>query len=150
MICIENNILGTALKVFYSKKDWWVWAFLICMTGLLLQLLITMFSKGTAYQFPVHTAVYIVTIFLLWWPVLNTRYTIKDETLNIRILFLTWNIKLSAIQKISATNNSVASPALSLDRLKIDYIKEGKSKFILVSPRNKAKFCQAVGQHLSE
>ena len=128
------------MQVFYSKKDWWVLAFLICMTGLLLQLLITMFTKGTAYQFPVHTAVYVITILVLWWPVFNTKYTIKAGQLTIRCLFLRWSIPLSDIQKVSVTNNSVASPALSLDRLKIDYLKDGKAKFILVAPRNKAKF----------
>ena len=136
------------MQVFYSKKDWWVLAFLICMTGLLLQLLITMFTKGTAYQFPVHTAVYVITILVLWWPVFNTKYTIKAGQLTIRCLFLRWNIPLSDIQKVSVTNNSVASPALSLDRLKIDYLKDGKTKFILVAPRNKAKFCEAIEQRL--
>ena len=124
-------------------------AFLICMTGLLLQLLITMFTKGTAYQFPVHTAVYVITILVLWWPVFNTKYTIKAGQLTIRCLFLRWSIPLSDIQKVSVTNNSVASPALSLDRLKIDYLKDGKTKFILVAPRNKAKFCEAIEQQLA-
>lgn len=119
------------------------------MTGLLLQLLITMFTKGTAYQFPVHTAVYVITILVLWWPVFNTKYTIKAGQLTIRCLFLRWNIPLSDIQKVSVTNNSVASPALSLDRLKIDYLKDGKTKFILVAPRNKAKFCEAIEQQLA-
>ena len=119
------------------------------MTGLLLQLLITMFTKGTAYQFPVHTAVYVITILVLWWPVFNTKYTIKAGQLTIRCLFLRWNIPLSDIQKVSVTNNSVASPALSLDRLKIDYLKDGKAKFILVAPRNKAKFCEAIEQQLA-
>lgn len=137
------------MQVFYSKKDWWVLAFLICMTGLLLQLLITMFTKGTAYQFPVHTAVYVITILVLWWPVFNTKYTIKAGQLTIRCLFLRWNIPLSDIQKVSVTNNSAASPALSLDRLKIDYLKDGKTKFLLVSPRNKAKFCEAIEQQLA-
>lgn len=118
------------------------------MSGLLLQLLITMFTKGTAYQFPVHTAVYMLTILVLWWPVLNTRYIVRDETLVIRCLFLSWYIPLSDIQQVSKTNNSVASPALSLDRLKIDYIKDGKQKFVLVAPRNQAKFCEAIGRTL--
>ena len=137
------------MQVFYSKKDWWVFAFLICMTGLLLQLLITMFTKGTAYQYPLHTAVYVITILVLWWPVFNTKYTVKAGQLTIRCLFLRWSIPLSEIQKVSVTNNSVASPALSLDRLKIDYLKDGKAKFILVAPRNKAKFCEAIEQQLA-
>ena len=137
------------MQVFYSKKDWWVFAFLICMTGLLLQLLITMFTKGTAYQYPLHTAVYVITILVLWWPVFNTKYTVKAGQLTIRCLFLRWSIPLSEIQKVSVTNNSVASPALSLDRLKIDYLKDGKAKFILVAPRNKVKFCEAIEQQLA-
>ena len=138
------------MQVFYSKKDWWVLAFLICMTGLLLQLLITMFTKGTAYQFPVHTIVYIFTILMLWWAVWSTRYLVQNETLSIRCLFLKWDIPLTDIESIAVSNNSQASPALSLDRLKIDYVKDGKSKFILLAPRNKAKFCQAIGQDLKK
>ena len=42
------------MRVFRSKKDWWLLAFLICMSGLLLQLLLTMQAKGTMAQYPVH------------------------------------------------------------------------------------------------
>lgn len=136
------------MQVFYSKKDWWVLAFLVCMTGLLLQLLITMFTKGTAFQFPVHTTVYILTILILWWPVWSTKYKVQDNVLVIRSLFFKWQIQLEDIVKISLTNNSVTSPALSLDRIRIDYIKDGKVRFILVAPRNKQAFSQAVGQNL--
>ena len=137
------------MQTFRSKKDWWVLAFVICMSGLLIQLLLTMYAKGTMPAFPVHTGVYFITIFVLWWPVFNTKYTIKAGQLTIRCLFLRWSIPLSDIQKVSVTNNSVASPALSLDRLKIDYLKDGKAKFILVAPRNKAKFCEAIEQQLA-
>ena len=45
------------MHVFRSKKDWWLLAFVICMSGLLLQLLLTMQAKGTMQQYPLHTAV---------------------------------------------------------------------------------------------
>ena len=120
------------------------------MTGLLLQLLITMFTKGTAYQFPVHTAVYVITILVLWWPVFNTRYQVDADRLQIRCMFLKWDIPRDSIQKISKTNNSVASPALSLKRLKIDYLQAGQPKFVLVSPKDQAKFSQALGMEITD
>ena len=136
------------MQIFRSKIDWWVLGFLICLTGLLLQLLLTMQAKGTLLQFPVHATVYVMTIVFVWWPAWNTKYTVDEEYLSIRCLFLTWKIKRSEIQSISKTNNSVASPALSLKRLKVDYLKEGESKFILVSPRNQQAFCDALNQPL--
>ena len=136
------------MQIFRSKIDWWVLGFLICLTGLLLQLLLTMQAKGTLLQFPVHAAVYVMTIAFVWWPAWNTKYTVDEEYLSIRCLFLTWKIKRSEIQSISKTNNSVASPALSLKRLKVDYLKEGESKFVLVSPRNQQAFCDALNQPL--
>ena len=136
------------MQIFRSKIDWWVLGFLICLTGLLLQLLLTMQAKGTLLQFPVHAAVYVMTIAFVWWPAWNTKYTVDEEYLSIRCLFLTWKIKRSEIQSISKTNNSVASPALSLKRLKVDYVKEGEPKFVLVSPRNQQAFFDALNQPL--
>ena len=136
------------MQRFRSKKDWWVLAFIICMTGLLLQLLLTMQVKGTLLQYPVHSLVYIVTIAVIWWPLLNTQYLVHEQKLHIRSLFFSWHIPLEHISKVSKTQNSIASPALSLGRLKIDYIEHGKSKFILVSPKDQDEFCQALNQSI--
>lgn len=134
------------MRKFRSKKDWWILGFIIAMTGLLLQLLLTMYAKGSMAQYPVHTLIYVLTIAVLWWPVWSTQYRIEAEQLVVSSMFLTWKIPLSTIQKISPSNNSVSSPALSLDRLRIDYQKEGKAKFILISPKDKQAFTQALQQ----
>lgn len=134
------------MQKFRSKKDWWILGFIIAMTGLLLQLLLTMYAKGSMAQYPVHTLIYVLTIVVLWWPVWSTQYRIDAEQLVVSSMFLTWKIPLSTIQKISPSNNSVSSPALSLDRLRIDYQKEGKAKFILISPKDKQAFTQALQQ----
>lgn len=145
-----KQLRGKFMQTFRSKKDWWVLAFVICMSGLLIQLLLTMYAKGTMPAFPVHTGVYIITIFVLWWPIFNTRYQVDAERLQIRCMFLKWDIPRANIQKISKTNNSVASPALSLKRLKIDYVQAGQSKFVLVSPKDQAKFSQALGIEITD
>ena len=132
------------MKTFRSKKDWWVVAFVVCMTGLLIQLLLTMYAKGTMQQYPAHTAVYILTVLLIWWPLLNTRYVLDAHELRIKCMFLTWRIPRAQISQIESTHNSVASPALSLDRLKIEYEEEGKTHFVLISPKRKSEFLKAM------
>jgi hypothetical protein len=138
--------MGENMQKFRSKKDWWILGFIIAMTGLLLQLLLTMYAKGSMAQYPVHTLIYVLTIAVLWWPVWSTQYRIDAEQLVVSSMFLTWKIPLSTIQKISPSSNSVSSPALSLDRLRIDYQKQGKAKFILISPKDKQAFTQALQQ----
>ncbi|WP_180022359.1 PH domain-containing protein [Acinetobacter sp. YH16044] len=133
------------MQVFRSKKDWWVVAFIVCMSGLLIQLLLTMQAKGTMQQYPVHTAVYILTVLLLWWPILNTRYQISATELNIRSMFLRWQIPLQDIQRISASQDLSAAPALSIKRLKIEYIQNGQRKFVMVSPKDPQAFAKAIG-----
>ncbi len=132
------------MHVFRSKKDWWLLAFVICMSGLLLQLLLTMQAKGTMQQYPLHTAVYVLTIIILWWPLWSTRYVMDNGVLTIKSLWLSWKIPLSEIQSIQPTDHSIIAPALSLKRLRIDYTEGGVQKFILVSPKDQTAFIQVL------
>lgn len=138
------------MQKFHSKIDWWILGFVIAMTGLLVQLLFTMYAKGTMVEYPEHTMVYIFTIAVLWWPVFSTTYTIGNNTLAIRSMFLKWVIPLENIKTVSKTNNSISSPALSLDRLKIEYLNDGKMKQILVSPRDQQGFCKELQENHSQ
>ena len=132
------------MHVFRSKKDWWLLAFVICMSGLLLQLLLTMQAKGTMQQYPLHTAVYVLTIIILWWPLWSTCYVMDNGVLTIKSLWLSWKIPLSEIQSIQPTDHSIIAPALSLKRLRIDYTEGGVQKFILVSPKDQTAFIQVL------
>ena len=138
------------MQKFHSKIDWWILGFVIAMTGLLVQLLFTMYAKGTMVEYPEHTMVYIFTIAVLWWPVFSTTYAIGNNTLTIRSMFLKWVIPLENIKTVSKTNNSISSPALSLDRLKIEYLKDGKMKQILVSPRDQQGLCKKLKENHSQ
>ena len=132
------------MQTFRSKIDWWVLGFIISMTGLLLQLLLTMYAKGTIVQYPEHTTVYILTIILLWSPLFTTRYDLDTEMLKVRSLFFKWTIPLTDIQKVSATDHLDVSPALSLQRLRIEYLKNGQKQVILISPKKIDAFRQAL------
>ncbi|MEG2300376.1 PH domain-containing protein [Acinetobacter johnsonii] len=132
------------MQKFRSKMDWWFLGFIIAMSGLLAQLILTTYGKGILMQNLLFVVVYALTIVLLWWPLWSTRYVVDQEQLTIRSLCFKWIIPLSAIQSVSETDNSISSPALSLDRLKIEYLKQGQTKTILVSPKDKVAFKAAL------
>ncbi|RKG29473.1 PH domain-containing protein [Acinetobacter tianfuensis] len=123
------------MQVFHSKIDWWVWGFVISMTGLLAQLLLNMLAKGSLVQNWLFAAVYALTIVVLWWPLWSTRYQLQAKQLVVKCMFLKWRIPLADIQNVKDTDFSSAAPALSFKRIRIDYWQNGKHKFILVSPR---------------
>ena len=75
------------------------------------------------------------------WLLVSTFYTIGDEELLIRSGPFNWTIKLADIRKIESSRSVLSSPALSLDRLKIEY---EPGKVILVSPKDKEAFVKAL------
>lgn len=70
-----------------------------------------------------------------------TTYRISDGLLRIRSGFLTWNIPIRTISKVETTNDPVSSPALSLDRIRIEY---GPGKSVAISPLKKDDFLRDV------
>lgn len=66
-----------------------------------------------------------------------TTYRIKGDLLMIRSGIFTWNIPIRAISKVEATRDPLSSPALSFDRIRIEY---GPAKSVAVSPFRKDDF----------
>ena len=132
------------MQKFRSKVDWWFLGFIVAMSGLLAQLILTTYGKGILMQNLLFVVVYALTILVLWWPLWSTRYVVDQEQLIIRSLWFKWVIPLTAIQSVKETDHSISSPALSLDRLKIEYLQQGQTRSVLVSPKDKAGFRAAL------
>ena len=72
----------------------------------------------------------------------HTYYEIKDDELIIRSGFLfNGRVRINEIREIRETNNPLSAPAISLDRLEIRY---GKSKYVLISPKDKKGFIDSI------
>jgi hypothetical protein len=71
------------------------------------------------------------------WMLLGTRYEITPERLLVRCGPFRWTVPLREIRAVTPTRNPLSSPALSLDRLRIDY---GRGSSVMISPRDKARF----------
>jgi hypothetical protein len=71
------------------------------------------------------------------WILSTTRYYVSRTDLYITSGPFRWRIPLHEIRDVTPTRNPLSSPALSLDRLRIDY---GSGKSIMVSPRDREAF----------
>ena len=70
----------------------------------------------------------------------STYYRIDGGTLRIHSSFLTWRVPIADIRSITPTRSGQSSPALSLDRLRIEY----GSRAVLVSPDDARRFIEAL------
>ena len=71
------------------------------------------------------------------WLLKSTDYTLDESELRVRSGPFKWRIPLRDIRTVTPTRNPLSSPALSLDRLRIDY---GPLKSLMISPVDKERF----------
>ena len=76
-------------------------------------------------------------LILVLWVLLTTRYTLEGGSLSVRSGPFSWVIALKDIRAITRTRDPHTAPALSLQRLRIDY---GAGRSIMVSPAEEAQF----------
>ena len=129
------------MEVFTSKID--TWLLIVFVATILISTFAAFFSfkKGGVLNYIAAVFVLFIGAVLPIWLLLSTTYSINNEVLVVRSGPFSWSIPTASKLSVRDTRNSKSSPALSLDRLQINY-DEGKS--IMVSPNNKAKFKEAI------
>jgi len=132
-----------------SKKDAWIIAVLaIAFLISLLSLLVTIIIPGALQQGGWVSIVVVVAVWVVVgsfiWPL---YYEITQSALLVRSGLLRWQIALDSIQQVSPTRNMLSSPALSLDRLRVEYSQNGKERYILISPKDKPGFLRDLAQY---
>lgn len=73
----------------------------------------------------------------------STEYTItKDDLLKVKCGFIYHKLfDIDKIKSLKISNNSISSPAPSLDRIELTY---GKFGLIVISPKNKFEFAKEL------
>lgn len=74
---------------------------------------------------------------LPWWTLQTTTYTLTDRELLVRSGPFHWNISLRQITSVKPTRSPLSSPALSLDRLRIE---RSDGSAIMISPERRRQF----------
>lgn len=129
---------------FRSKIDWWLLLIFVVITANIIFKIyqeVHHSSIGTNFS---HLMIYSLVILVIWLPVFNTYYVVENNTLIIKSLVFRWKININDITQIEPTHNPLSSPALSLDRLKISYMKNGRIAKVMISPKDKKGFLNTL------
>jgi len=127
--------------VHKSKTDLWLLAVLIAAMGAsaFASAMVLLASPPSTWWLLVITLG--IGVGLPLWLLLATDYTLASGQLLVRSGPFRWQIPVASIRSITPTRNPLSSPALSLDRLRIEY---GHGAFIMVSPRDKDRFLRDI------
>jgi membrane protein YdbS with pleckstrin-like domain len=75
------------------------------------------------------------------WLLLTTRYRLSDERLDAHSGPFHWSVPVSEIVDVSSPRGASLGPALSLDRIRIEY---GGGRSLAISPENKQAFLRQL------
>ena len=129
--------------IFRSKVDAWIGA--VFLVAAVAQLLGALYLVGS--NFPGRwLAVLLLLIgpaFLLW-TMTTTYYVVSSTELLVRSGPVRIRIPMDQISSIQKTRNPLSSPALSLDRLAVNY---GAGRTCMISPKDQAGFLEALRTH---
>ena len=131
---------------FASKIDGWL---LVVLLGSALACLFaasSMMLSQMAGPWWIAALIVVVGCVLPVWLLVATNYVLTATTLDIRSGPFKWQVSIAEVTNVSPTRNPVSSPALSLDRIRIDY---GDRRSILISPQEKDRFVRELEQRRS-
>lgn len=97
---------------------------------------VTLPDRAHATALALH-AVALIGLAVCVWTLLGTYYVIDATSLIIRSGPFHWIVPLREIRSVQPTRDVRSGPALSFDRLRIEY---SGGRAILISPREKAEF----------
>lgn len=125
---------------FKSKVDTWLVLLIgASMAGVLVLPILAFVQRGLGPEVLV-TGIVALALVPLMLTTFATSYTIDGRTLVVRSAMITWRVPIDEIRTITITRDPTSGPALSLDRLRIEY----GTKRILVSPEDRQAFIDAL------
>jgi hypothetical protein len=123
---------------FRSKVDSWLALALLSGVGVAL---VGVLAAGNALPWPIAFFILVLGCLLPVWLLVSTGYALTDHLLVVESGPFRWRVPIREIKSVTPTRSALSSPALSLDRLRIEY---GDSRSILVSPRDREAFLREL------
>ncbi|MBM4088612.1 MAG: hypothetical protein FJ276_04175 [Planctomycetes bacterium] len=135
--------------VYRSKVDWWLW--LVISGGAIgilfgaVALMVAPPEEGLPNIW-IGLGMLAMAAFMVWL-LFSVDYTITAKYLLVRAAFFRWRIPLDQIVEVYPTRDPLSSPALSLDRLRINYKRpSGKTWWVMISPNEKDRFLEDLAR----
>jgi hypothetical protein len=123
--------------VYRSKTDAWLVAVVVFSAIASLFGAIVVLFAGFSVAWALAAFIAGIGAGLPLWLLYSTHYTLGQGQLVVRSGPFTWRITIADITSVTPTSNPLSSPALSMDRLRIEY---GKGASLMISPRDKNRF----------
>ncbi len=122
---------------YKSKIDGWLAAILVASMAVALVASVSVVLAAGSRAWWVVLLTGGLGVGLPIWLLLGTDYVLEPAQLLVRSGPFRWRVPVAEITAITPTSNPLSSPALSLDRLRIEY---GCGSAIMISPRDKERF----------
>lgn len=126
-------------QVYTSKIDTWLGVVLLGAVAACFIAFIISLRTGSVPAIIATLPALLIGAGLPIWLMMSTSYTLSNSTLLVKSGPFKWQVPIEQITSITPTSNPLSSPALSLDRLRIDY---GRGQSIMISPKDKSQFIQ--------
>ena len=124
-------------RVYRSKVDGKLAVVIVLSVAALFVAGVTLPDQGHGSALALH-AVFLLCLALCVWTLLGTYYVIDATSLVAHSGPFHWTIALREIRSVRSTRDSRSGPALSFDRIRIEF--GNPPRVLLVSPREKAEF----------
>lgn len=126
--------------VHRSKKD--LWLFGLVWGAVLAPLAVGLFQMlaGNAEAGWVLVRIGLITAAAVIFTTYPLNYEIDTGELVARSGVMRWRVPLSSIQEVRPSRNPASAPAWSLDRLRVEYEKDGATRTLYISPEDKTAF----------
>lgn len=127
--------------LFASKVDGWLAGVIVAAALLSAMAIVSVTQLGLAYAAAALLLIGIPGMALPIWVLFGTRYEVTDDELIVRGGPFRWRVPVHKIRAIEPSQSWLSGPALSLDRLRVDY---GLGRCLLVSPKERDRFLSSL------
>jgi hypothetical protein len=134
-VALDNN----SIRWYKSKVDWWLAPLLAIPTVVSLVVAASTFKTGVPMEMAWGFGSLLLVAGVYFGLVFPMRYGIGGDRLTIRFGICRQHVVLANILEVRPTRNPLSSPALSLDRLHIQF-GSGFFKAIMISPAQRESF----------
>lgn len=128
-----------ATRWYPTKVDWWLIPILCLPPIASVVVCIALAASGKWSELPIGLASVVFVVALYCGVVFPMRYGVDDTHLHVRSGLIHSRVPLADITEVYPTHNPLSSPALSLDRLWVQY-GQGLFKAVMISPADRDGF----------
>lgn len=138
-------MLDDTTQWYPSKIDWWLVPLLFLPPVVLVIACIGMVVTGQTVALPGCLVALVIVVMVYFGLVFPMRYGVDDTYLIVRFGVCRQRVLLADIVEVYRTHNPLSSPALSLDRLRVQF-GPGFFKGVMISPADRDGFLNYLAQ----